>query len=455
MAIIDTTLLTTKVQSAIDALTTSSDTELVTLLSYAAATLATCNLTSSVATVDNLPNLFVTNIPCGQVVFVDSLNVPVLASACEWIGLDGRMLRNDGIISRVWTWGMNSSGQLGDGTVTSRSSPGTTAGGGTNWSSVSIGQQHSAAIKTDGVLWTWGNNACGRLGDSTITARSSPGTIASGTNWSSVSSGLYHTAAIKTDGTLWTWGSNAYGRLGDGTTTYRSSPGTTAGGGTNWSSVSGGQSHTAAVKTDGTLWTWGNNACGRLGDSTITCRSSPGTTAGGGTNWSSVSGGSSHTVGVKTDGTLWTWGWNCRGQLGDGTITARNSPRTTAGGGTNWSSVSGGYSHTAAIKTDGTLWTWGSNAYGRLGDGTTTYRSSPGTTAGGGTNWSSVSGGQSHTAAVKTDGTLWTWGNNACGRLGDSTITARSSPGTTAGGGTNWSSVSSSNFTVAIARCQP
>jgi alpha-tubulin suppressor-like RCC1 family protein len=289
MAIIDTTLLTTKVQSAIDALTTSSDTELVTLLSYAAATLATCNLTSSVATVDNLPNLFVTNIPCGQVVFVDSLNVPVLASACEWIGLDGRMLRNDGIISRVWTWGMNSSGQLGDGTVTSRSSPGTTAGGGTNWSSVSIGQQHSAAIKTDGVLWTWGNNACGRLGDSTITARSSPGTIASGTNWSSVSSGLYHTAAIKTDGTLWTWGSNAYGRLGDGTTTYRSSPGTTAGGGTNWSSVSGGQSHTAAVKTDGTLWTWGNNACGRLGDSTITARSSPGTTAGGGTNWSSVS----------------------------------------------------------------------------------------------------------------------------------------------------------------------
>ena len=210
---------------------------------------------------------------------------------------------------------------------------------------------------------------------------------------------------------------------------------------------------TAAVKTDGTLWTWGNNQFGKLGIDDTVNRSSPVTIAGGGTTWKQVSAGSRHAAAIKTDGTLWLWGINNNGHLGDDTNVSKLSPITTAGGGTDWSQVSAGGYHTAAIKTDGTLWTWGNNTYGRLGDNTTTTRSSPITTAGGGTNWKEVSTGVygSHTAAVKTDGTLWTWGYNALGRLGTGNLTSRSSPGTTAGGGTNWSQVSAgADFTAAI-----
>ena len=149
------------------------------------------------------------------------------------------------------------------------------------------------------------------------------------------------------------------------------------------------------------LWTWGSNGFGQLGDNTTTNRSSPITTAGGGSDWSQVSGGGGYTAAIKTDGTLWTWGYNNIGQLGDNTVTSRRSPITTAGGGTDWSQVSGGGYYTGAIKTDGTLWTWGRNDYGQLGDNMSTNRSSPGTTAGGGTDWSQVSCGQYHIAAIR------------------------------------------------------
>jgi YD repeat-containing protein len=358
---------------------------------------------------------------------------------------------------RLWTWGDNIYGEQGTGNTTNRSSPGTTAGGGTNWKQVSCGDYLTAAVKTDGTLWTFGRNDDGQLGTGTTTSRSSPGTTAGGaTNWKQVSVGNGYAAAIKTDGTLWTWGYNGYGQLGTGTTTNRSSPGTTAGGGTNWKQVSVSTgSHTAAIKTDGTLWTWGVNVHGQLGDGTggvdKPIRSSPGTTAGGGTNWKQVSVGTYASAAVKTDGTLWTWGYNTYGQLGDGTTTDRSSPVTTAGGGTNWKQVSMGYiTRAAAVKTDGTLWTWGYNYYGDLGDGTTVSRSSPGTTAGGGTNWKQVSmGTYASAAAIKTDGTLWTWGYNANGQLGTGTTTSRSSPGTTAGGGTNWKEVSMGYYTAA------
>ena len=254
---------------------------------------------------------------------------------------------------------------------------------------------------TQGTLWTWG-----------LTTSSPVTVVGGGTTWNQVSVGFESNAAIKTDGTLWTWGVNNFGQLGDGTTTSRSSPGTVAGGGTNWSQVTT-NSYTsvigvvAAIKTDGTLWTWGANFSGALGNNTTINRSSPGTTAGGGTNWKQVSAGGYYSTmtAIKTDGTLWTWGNNITGQLGDGTTTTRSSPGTTAGGGTNWSQVSVGQfiPNVAAIKTDGTLWTWGYNqTYGGLGDGTTIDRSSPGTVAGGGTNWSQISVGIATTAAIQT-----------------------------------------------------
>ena len=343
----------------------------------------------------------------------------------------------------LWTWGDNVYGQLGDNTITDRSSPVQTIAGGTNWKSVGCGYYHTAAIKTDGTLWSWGRNTYGQLGDNTQTDKSSPvQTIATGTNWKSVAGGKYHTAAIKTDGTLWTWGYNGSGQLGDNTQINKSSPVQTIAAGTNWKSVAGGSYHTAAIKTDGTLWSWGYNFHGELGDNTATGKNSPVQTIAAGTNWKSVACGYYHTAAIKTDGTLWLWGVNIFGQLGDNTGTNQSSPVQTIAAGTNWKSVGCGYYHTAAIKTDGTLWLWGYNAYGELGDNTTTGKSSPVQTISSGTNWKLVACGSYHTTAIKIDGTLWSWGRNDIGQLGDNTITQRNSPVQTISSGTNWKQVS-------------
>jgi len=345
----------------------------------------------------------------------------------------------------LWTWGLNSYGQLGGNTLTNRSTPVTTFAGGTNWKQVAGGNNHTAAIKTDGTLWTWGSGSSGQLGDNAANNRSTPvTTFAGGTNWKQVAcgGGGNHTAAIKTDGTLWTWGSNTSVQLGDNTTAQRITPVTTFAGGTNWKQVAGGQNYTAAIKTDGTLWTWGSNILGQLGINTTTSRSTPVTTFAGGTNWKQVACGRNHTAAIKTDGTLWTWGNNSNGPLGDNTLTNRSTPVTTFAGGTNWKQVAGGQTYTAAIKTDGTLWTWGIGTSGQLGDNTGTSRSTPVTTFAGGTNWKQVASGQSHTAAIKTDGTLWTWGLSSNGPLGDNAANNRSTPVTTFAGGTNWKQVS-------------
>jgi len=377
---------------------------------------------------------------------------------------------------RVWSWGFNlasgSGGVLGHNTSTSRSSPGTTAGGGVNWASVdtswaynhNVGYPasgYAAGIKTDGTLWTWGNNNKGQLGTGNTTDRSSPGTTAGGgTDWKLVAVGGNDSSyqyfngpvgGIKTDGTLWTWGDNYNGCLGTGNTTSRSSPGTTAGGGSNWKQLAFGTFRTAAaVKTDGTLWTWGDNYRGQLGDGTTTNRSSPGTTAGGGTTWKAVSIGRRFSLAIKTDGTLWSWGENISGELGDGTTTNRSSPgsASTVSSTTGWKSISAGHNHAGAIKGDGSLLMWGSNSYGAIGDGTTndkTYATAG--PAGGGTNWKQISAGYYFSAAVKTDGTLWTWGYNNFGQLGDNTTTNRSSPGTTLGNST-WKSVAAGGGTT-------
>jgi alpha-tubulin suppressor-like RCC1 family protein len=351
----------------------------------------------------------------------------------------------------LWSWGRDSLGQLGDNTILlGRSSPVQTVAFGTNWKLVSCGTYHSAAIKTDGTLWTWGQNNIGQLGDNTTTHRSSPvQTVAFGTNWKSVSCGRFLSTAIKTDGTLWLWGRNGDGQLGDNTTTLRSSPVQTVSFGNNWKLVSGARYHTSAIKTDGTLWLWGRNNYGQLGDNTTTGTSSPIQTVAYGTNWKLISTAQYHTAAIKTDGTLWSWGDNTYGNLGDNTTTNKSSPVQTVAYGTNWKLVAGSGYHTCAIKTDGTLWLWGINNRGQLGDNTTTRKSSPVQTVAYGTNWKSISGSGGSCSAIKTDGTLWTWGYNNYGQLGDNTTTYVSSPIQTVAYGTNWKLVSAGNYHTA------
>ena len=366
----------------------------------------------------------------------------------------------------LWTWGTNSDGRLGDNTTTGKLTPITTFAGGTNWKQLSCGDTHTAAIKTDGTLWLWGSNNTGQLGDSTTTNKLTPvTTFAGGNNWKQVNAGGYRsTVAIKTDGTLWSWGRGFVGQMGNAATDNKSTPVTTFTGGTNWKQVTAGRGHIAAIKTDGTLWVWGDGSFGRLGINATGNRSTPVTTFAGGTNWSQISNGGSFSTAIKTDGTLWTWGYNTSAQLGNNSNTNVSTPITKFAGGTNWKQVSGGGYHTAAIKTDGTLWTWGRNYEGQLGitrSGAGNDASTPVTTFAGGTNWKQVGCSGSNicriTIAIKTDGTLWTWGDNSNGQQGiNGSGTSKSTPITTFAGGTNWKQVSSGDrFSVALTYIDP
>jgi hypothetical protein len=237
----------------------------------------------------------------------------------------------------------------------------------------------------------------------------------------SISDGRIHNLALKSDGTLWAWGDNSYGQLGDGTTTQRNSP-VQVGNATDWISVIGGNDCSFALKSNGTLWAWGNNFYGKLGDGTTTERHNP-VQIGGADNWVSVSSGNQHTVALKSDGTLWAWGYNGYGQLGDGTTVDKNMP-IQIGVLNNWVSISCGGTHTLARKSDGTIWSWGYNGYGQLGDGTTANRLSP-VQSGSGNNWVAVSCGSDHTLSLKADGTFWACGRNQFGAVGDGTNTDR------------------------------
>jgi len=270
----------------------------------------------------------------------------------------------------------------------------------------------TAAIKTDGTLWTWGRNSYGTLGINNTTNKLTPvTTFLGGTNWRQVSCGLGHVAAIKTDGTLWTWGRNAYGQLGigvAGTSTNRTTP-VKIGTATNWKDISCGREHTLAVKTDGTLWVWGRNNTRQLGlGSGVTANQNAPQQLGTAKTWKKVSGGVDHSAAIKTDGTLWLWGGGGNGELGNFYTTtnpARSTPVTTFLGGTNWKQVELGYRFSAAIKTDGTLWTWGSQSLGSGNLGINVSggsRSSPVTTFAGGNNWKQVAAGEYTTVAVKS-----------------------------------------------------
>ena len=355
----------------------------------------------------------------------------------------------------LWAWGGNSNGELGDNTTAGKSSPVQTVASGITWKQVSTAKNiHTAGIKTDGTLWTWGNNGQGQLGDNTVAAKSSPvQTVAAGTNWIQVACGNNHTIAIKADGTLWAWGSNTNGQVGANDITHRSSPVQTVAGGTNWKLVDGGRYHSAGIKTDGTLWVWGKNTNGQLGTNDIVHRSSPVQTVAGGTNWKLISCGgyNGHTAGIKTDGTLWTWGDNTFGALGDNSTTVRSSPVQTVAAGTNWKQVSVGSYYTAGIKTDGTLWSWGLNNRGQLGDNSVTDKSSPVQTITAATNWKQVSCSYVTSAAIKTDGSLWVWGGNDVGQLGTNDLTHRSSPVQTVAGGTNWKLIGQSKGQICVA----
>jgi alpha-tubulin suppressor-like RCC1 family protein len=267
-----------------------------------------------------------------------------------------------------------------------------------------------------------GGTAASRARAGTTGRRTATGRMSPGPSWAHIAAGSNHTCGIRTGGTLWCWGDNEYGELGTGNHTGQDWPRqvtTPARGG--WASVTAGYDYTCAIRTDATLWCWGYNSDGELGTGNHTSQDRPQqvtTPAAGG--WASITAGDIHACATRTDATLWCWGYNGNGELGTGNHTSQDRPQqVTAPAAGGWTGVTTGSADSCAIRTGGTLWCWGDNTYGELGTGNHTSQDRPHqvtTPAAGG--WASLTAGYGHICATRTNSTLWCWGFDDFGQLG-------------------------------------
>ncbi|MFD1467796.1 T9SS type A sorting domain-containing protein [Hymenobacter caeli] len=320
--------------------------------------------------------------------------------------------------------GENRGGEIGDGTTTARLCPVyLPPPAGQQWAQVTTGDFRSTALTTAGEMYSWGSNGYGQLGDGTRNDHGVPFRIAApaGTSWAGVAAGFGHTLALCADGTLYAWGDNSYGQLGIGSTAgtlahqLLRSPS-----GRSWVQVAAGYNFSLALCDDGSLYTWGNNDSGQLGDGTRTARPTPVRVAApSGQSWTQAAGGFWSTAALCSDGSLYTWGRNNGGQLGNGNTTDQPAPvRLAPPVGQRWQQVTVGDAHMLAIGSDGSLYGWGDNYYGELGDGTTTSRPTPVRIAPA-QQWLQAAAGAYHSLALAADGQVYGTGHNYSGQLGN------------------------------------
>ena len=331
--------------------------------------------------------------------------------------------------STVWTCGLNSDGQLGNGTT--GWSPVTAAVqviGLSNVTDIDAGRFFSIGLRSDGTVWTWGDNWYGQLGDSTTTDRSTPVQVLGLSNITDISAGSRHAIALRNDGTVWTWGRNSFGELGIGTSDNLAHPAPVQVSGlSNIIAISGGGSHSIALKSDSTVWAWGSNSNGQLGDGTLTQRTTP-VQVSGLSDIIAIAGGPSHSMAIRNDVTVWTWGGNLFGQLGDGTTTNSSTPIQVSGLSNIIAIASGPMGgHSMALQNDGTVWTWGYNGHGQLGDSTTINRSTP-VQVSGLSNVTVIGAGGVFSMFLLSDSTVWASGWNFYGELADGTTIERETP---------------------------
>ena len=337
---------------------------------------------------------------------------------------------------QLWAWGWSYEGALGNeqSSSGSRISSPTQLGSGIDWVKVNCTTDTTGAIKSDGTLWMWGYGSFGGLAQNNYISKSSPVQVGSSTDWAEISAGRT-SLGVKTSGQLWVWGYNNIGQLGINSIPYvqnKSSP-VQLGSVTTWSTPSGYYQNQACMRTDGTFWLWGYNYFGTIGRNDRTNAIIPTQVDG---TWLTAAVGRYHAGGIKSGGTMWLWGHNAYGLLGQNDTNISRSSPIQVGAGTDWAKLDLGHSHNMAIKSNGTLWGWGSNTNGQLGDNNPFTKSSP-VQIGALTTWSQVFAHNTNSFALKNDGTLWSMGRGDIGSTGLNTRFDNSSP-TQVGSRTDW-----------------
>jgi uncharacterized repeat protein (TIGR01451 family) len=337
-------------------------------------------------------------------------------------------VRNDGT---VWTWGTGQQGQLGDGDtgLGLRALTPAKVDGLEGITAVADGNGFVYALKSDGTVWGWGMNSGGQLGDGTTFNRARPVRVTGLTNVTAIAAGAFYGAAVKADGTVWLWGST--GGLGSTNFVVNTTP-VQLTGIENVKAISAGGNHLLMLKTDKTVWAAGGNSRGQLGDGSTTDRPSPVQVAGL-TNVSRVAaGGSEFSLALKEDGTIWAWGINFNGQLGPGGGNLNFDPHPNAiqvtGLPAGMTALAAGNDFCLALANDGTIWSWGSNGNFQLGRGTQVSQNPIPLQIPNFGNVSAIAAGRIHGVALKTDGSVWCWGENFEGQLGDGSMSTRLAP---------------------------
>lgn len=328
----------------------------------------------------------------------------------------------------LFCWGFDGDGLLGNGSPHVDSNiPVEVAGGTGDWDSVSVGDATACGIRTSQRLYCWGKDQRGSLGNGTGNSPSDvPVEVHGATaDWASVSTYGASVCALKTTGHIFCFGEDDEGQLGNGGGFVNSPvPVEVAGGASNWASVTAGNEHMCARKTTGRLFCWGRDADGNVGDGLpLHQRTRPTAVAGNSTKWVQASAGYRHSCAVKTTGRVYCWGWDYRAALGTPGQADfdRPSPTEVVGNTADWSSVAGGSMFTCGLRESGRLYCWGDNSQDELGHAGLPYDFSPRPVrvSGGFTDWASVAPGGSHACALRASGALYCWGFNYYGQIGN------------------------------------
>jgi alpha-tubulin suppressor-like RCC1 family protein len=339
---------------------------------------------------------------------------------------------------QVLAWGFNGYGELGNGTITNSSTPvAVSLPSATTITAIAGGLAHSLALTSANKVLAWGRNLEGQLGNGTTTNSSTPVVVSAIRAAVAISGGGYYSLAIQlpsvgSPGSAWAWGSNSYGQLGNGTTTDSSTPvAVSLPGGTTVTAIAGGIYHSLALTSSGQVLAWGYNLYGQLGNGTTTNSSTPvAVSLASGTTITAIAGGGGHSLALTSSGQVLAWGDNYYGELGNGTTTNSSTPvAVSLPSGTTVTAIAGGIYHSLALTSSGQVLAWGYNAYGQLGNGTTTNSSTPvAISLPSGTTVTAIAGGGDHSLALTSSGQVLAWGLNSSGQLGNGTTTNSSIP---------------------------